>query len=105
MGSMDSSPETQPEQIQIQATEKTELKDRKLSNKGQFTIPQDSLYDIEIEHKDIGVFLIDNIPFTATIYVTEGGVRSTVDSAARKALNLEKGDTTNITLLQVLQKN
>jgi len=102
MGSMDSSPETQPEEVTIPATDKTELKDRKLTTKGQFTIPQDALFDTEIEHKDTGVFLIDDIPFTSTIYTNGSGVRSTVDSSVRKALNLEQGDTTDIVLLQIL---
>lgn len=99
--SMDSSPEHSDSET-VPVTHRTELKDRKLSNKGQFTIPKTALHNIEVNHKDVGVFLIDDIPYTASIYVTESGVRSTVDSAAQKALELQKGDTIDITLLQVL---
>lgn len=101
---MDSSPESQPEKVTIPATDKAELKDRKLSNKGQFTIPQDALFDTEIQHKDTGIFLIKDIPFTATIYTSGHGIRATVNSSVRKALNLDKGDTTDITLLRILKK-
>lgn len=98
---MDSSPENSDTET-IPVTHRKVLKDRNISNKGQFTIPQTALYNIEVDHKDIGVFIIDDIPYTSRIYVTDSGVRSTIDSAAQKALDVKKGDTIDITLLRVL---
>lgn len=96
---MDSSPDTSSgdeEDAEVM------LRDRNLTQKGQFSIPDNKLFGMDVNHKDLGVFEIDGIPFTKPIYETKGGIRSTVESGVRKALDLENEDGVDIKLIRIV---
>jgi len=96
---MDSSPDDQPGD---EHAEVITLEDRTISDNGQFSIPDKDLFGLEVSHKDLGIFKIDGVPFSKTIYMTEGGVRSTVDLGVRKALDIDKGDSVDIKLYRTI---
>lgn len=98
---MDSSPESESGSDHAPVT----LEDRNLSYQGRFNIPKKETLNIDINHKDLGVFKIEDIPFTKPIYVAEGGVRSTVESHIRKALEIEEGESVDIELVRVIKTN
>lgn len=96
---MDSSPDTTKggeEDAEVM------LRSRNLTQKGQFSIPDNKLFGLDVSHKDLGVFEIEGIPFTKPIYETKGGIRSTVESGVRKALDIEDSSGVDIKLIRII---